>query len=476
MNAKKNLTHNYLYNLFNQSLVSLMPLITAPYVSRILGVVNIGHYSFVQSITSYFSMFAVLGTTLYGQKKIAQYHGKRSEYSEIFWNIFALRLILTFLVFTIYCVFFVRGSNEKLLYLAVALEIVSVIFDVSWFFQGIEEFSIITTCSAFSKLIGMTCIFLFVRSAKDVVLYALFNSCSLLLGYLYLWKFVFKRVDKVSYIKLHPLKGIKESALLFISQIAVQVYTVLDKTMIGLITNSDTQNGYYEQGQKLIRVLTALVTAVGVVMSSRIANLWINGQKKVIQTMIEHSFRLAYAISFPIMYGVILVASRFVPIFYGKGYDGVIPLLYILAFLMPIVASSNVIGIQYFIPTSQEKYLTLSVSAGATVNVMCNAILIPKYGAKGAAVGSVIAECCVTFIQFWIVRKQLQLCEFRKLALRYSVLALPMFMIGGMVNRILPSGFIGMVALIVIGVFAYLITLWIAKDSFLKDFIKGEIL
>ena len=446
---KETLTYNYICNLANQVLISLMPLITAPYVSRVLGVENIGHYSFVQSIASYFSMAAVLGTPLYGQRKVAQYRESIQQRSKIFWELVVLRALLTTLFFGIYYAALVSRTTEKALYLAVSLEIVGVLFDISWFFQGIEEFRPITTCNALSKLLCAVGIFTLVKSSGDIVLYAVLYSSSLMLGYLFLWKYIPRKVEKVLRSKLHPVNHIHPAILLFISQVAMQVYTVLDKTMIGLITGSDAQNGYYEQGQKLIRVLTALVTSVGAVMASRVANLWANQQKDKIQELMEHSFRLVYAISFPVMYGVALIATRFVPTFYGEGYDGVIPLLYILAVVLPIIASSNVVGIQY---------------------------LIPRFGANGAAVGSVIAECCVTLVQLWIVRRQLRLKPFFKLAFRYFLLGLPMFLIGSATGGLLPMGFVGMAGLIVEGVLVYATTLWIAKDSFLKDLLTGRIL
>lgn len=469
------LTSNYIYNLGNQMLISLMPLITAPYVSRVLGVEKIGHYSFAQSIASYFAMVAVLGTSLYGQRKIAQYRDNSAKRSRIFWEIVLLRLLLTVTVFAIYYAAIVFKSEEWALYLAVSLEILGVCFDVSWFFQGIEEFQSITACNAISKLICAIGIFTLVKSQKDIVIYAALYGCSLGLGYAFLWKYVPQKVEKVKITKLHPLSYIQPAVILFISQVAIQIYTVLDKTMIGLLTNSDEQNGYYEQSQKLIRVLVALVTSVGTVMASRVANLWINQKEKEIQGLMEKSFRLVYAVSFPIMFGVILVATRFVPFFYGEGYSGVITLLYILAVLLPVIASSNVIGIQYLVPTGQERYLTLSVTIGAAVNFLCNLFLIPNFLANGAAIGSVIAEFCVTIVQLFIVRKQLLTLRFLKMAVHYFALGIPMFIIGNLTSRLLPMNMVGMVILIVEGIGVYFITLLIARDSFMQDALRGNI-
>lgn len=470
------LTYNYFCNLANQILISLMPLITAPYVSRVLGVENIGHYSFAQSVASYFAMAAVLGTSLYGQRRVAQYREDPQGRSKAFWELVVLRLTLTLLVFGAYYAAVVARTAEKALYLAVSLEIVGVCFDISWFFQGIEEFRSITLCNAISKVVCAAGIFLLVKSEQDVVLYALLYGCSLVLGYLFLWRFLSRRVEIVRVEALHPFAHVQPAVILFISQVAMQVYTVLDKTMIGLLTGSDTQNGYYEQGQKLIRVLTALVTSVGAVMASRVANLWAKRETEEIQALMERSFRLIYAISFPVMYGVVLIATRFVPIFYGEGYDGVVILLYILAVLLPVIASSNVIGIQYLVPTGQERYLTLSVTVGAIVNFGCNLFLIPHFLANGAAVGSVIAELCVTGVQFWIVRRQLEISRFFKAALRYFWLGLPMFAVGLLTSRALPLNFFGMAGLIAEGVLVYAGTLLLVKDEFVKDLLNGKIL
>ena len=470
------LTYNYFFNLCNQTLISLLPLLTAPYVSRVLGAENIGRYAFVQSIASYFAMVAVLGTSLYGQRRIAQHRDEVQDRTRIFWEITVLRLFLTAIVFAIYLVTIVWHAEEKSLYLAVSLEILNVCLDISWLFQGLEDFRSITLCSAVAKTIAAVCIFGFVKNTCDVVVYALLHGCALIGADLLLWKAASKKVCSLKWALLRPLSHIQPAALLFISQVAMQVYTVLDKTMIGVITKSDVQNGYYEQGQKLIRVLTALVTSVGAVMASHVANLWMNRERDKIQLLMERSFRLVYAISFPMMYGVILVATRFVPAFYGRGYDGVVTLLYILALLLPVIASSNVIGIQYLIPTGQEKRLSVSVAAGAVLNFMCNLVLIPRFMSIGAAIGSVVAEIGVTGIQLIMVRNQLEVVKFIREAIRYALLGLPMFVVGQVTSGFLPMNLSGMFVLVLEGVLIYAGTLIVARDTFAYDLLHGRML
>lgn len=476
MKKTTQLTSNYFFNLCNQIVLSLIPLVTAPYVSRVLGAENIGRYAFVQSIASYFAMAAVLGTSLYGQRRIAQHRDEIQDRTRIFWGIVVLRLILTAIVFSIYTAAIIWHAEEKALYLAVSLEILNVCLDISWFLQGLEDFRSITFCNTIAKTIATACIFGFVKNTSDVAVYALLHGCALVGTDLLLWKIASRKMCCTNLRLLRPLSHVRPAVLLFVSQVAMQVYTVLDKTMIGVITKSDLQNGYYEQGQKLIRVLTAIVTSVGTVMASRVANLWMNQEYEKIQLLMERSFRLVYAISFPMMYGVILVATRFVPTFYGGGYEGVVSLLYILVLLLPVIASSNVIGIQYLIPTGQERLLSVSVTAGAVLNFMCNLVLIPRFMSVGAAIGSVAAEIGVTVIQLIMVRKQLDVGKFIREATRYALLGLPMFVIGQITSRFLPINLSGMVALALEGILVYVGTLVITRDKFAYDLLNGRIL
>ena len=463
---QKSISKNYIFNLSYQILLYVVPFVTTPYLSRVLAAEGVGRYSFAQSIVSYFVLAATMGTTLYGQRKIASLRRDPVAQTAAFLEIFLLRIATTSAALLIYALVVLPLCGNPALYLVAALDIVAVGVDLSGFFQGQEEFGVIAGCNGLCKLASVALIFLCVKSAADLNRYVLIYCGTAVLGFISEWLFVPRHFVHGCSIDLHmPFRHIRPALSLFVAQVAMQVYTVLDKTMIGVITRSDIQNGYYEQAQKLIHVLLAFATSLGTVMASRMVMLWKEGRRDAIQEMIEVSFRMTAAVGLPIAAGVMLIAHRFVPIFYGDGFAGVVPLLYVLAALIPIIGCSNVLGVQYLIPTGQERFLTYSVLAGSATNVVLNALLISRFQAVGAAIASVLAESCVTAVQIHIVQKEeLNLKPLAGIFARYLVCCLPMAGVGVLVERVAPQGIPGLALIIAVCAATYGAVLLLIRD------------
>lgn len=466
---KNSLSQNFIFYLVYQILLYIVPLVTTPYLSRVLGAEGIGRYSFAQSIVSYFVLAATLGTTLYGQRKIASLKNDPAAQTQAFWQIFLLRVVTTAVALAVYGVVVLPACGAPVLYLVSAIELLGVAFDISWFFQGEESFATITKCNGICKILSVALIFLLVRTAADLNMYVVIYCGMTVAGNLAQWTFVPRYLQRGAVVR--PLafgQHLKPALGLFVAQVAIQVYTVLDKTMIGVITRSDEQNGYYEQAQKLIRVLTTLTTSIGTVMASRVAILWREEKYDEIEKMLQTSFRVIFCLACPVVVGVLLVAERFVPIFYGNGFEEVVPLLYILVFLIPIIGISNVIGMQYLVPTGKETYLTRSVMIGSIVNVGFNAFLIPRFGALGAAIASVIAETCVSCIQAYTVHEVLNFKPIGRLFVRYCLCSAPVAVLGEAINGIAPQGIWGLVIVVIPCIAVYLLELAFLKDPALK--------
>lgn len=469
------LSQNFIFHLVYQILLYAVPLVTTPYLSRVLGAEGIGRYSFAQSIVSYFVLAATLGTTLYGQRKIASLKHDPAAQTGVFWQIFQLRVFTTMVALLVYGAVVLPGCGDPALYMVSAIELLGVAFDVSWFFQGEESFGTITKCNGVSKILSVALIFLLVHNATDLNRYVVIYCGMTVAGNLAQWGFVPRFLEK-GQGKIQPfsfLQHLKPALGLFVAQVAMQIYTVLDKTMIGVITGSDAQNGYYEQAQKLIRVLTALTTSIGTVMASRVAVLWREREQEKIQQMIQTSFSVVFCLAFPVMAGVLLVADRFVPFFYGAGFEPVTPLLYVLVLVVVVIGCSNVIGVQYLIPTNKETYLTRSVMIGSVVNLALNSVLIPRYQALGAAAASVVAELCVTAAQFYTVHRELNLKPVAGLAAHYLVRVIPMAAVGWALNRVLPDTFLGLCVLVTACVAVYGGCLIVGKDPALSFLLNG---
>lgn len=469
---KNSLKKNYIFNLLYQVLVTLVPLVTTPYISRVLGAENIGIYSYTLSISAYFILIGALGTGLYAQRQIAFYQNDKQEYTKIFWEILILRCIGLAIAIIVFSALFAFSNNDYSLYYKILLlEILGAVLDISWLFQGLERFDITVIRNAIIKVISVILIFLFVKTSSDLKIYFYIYVFSIISGNLSLWLSVPRYLRLQKKCKLYPLVHFIPALMLFIPQAAIQVYTILDRTMLGYLIVDKSEVGYYDQAQKLIKTLIAIVTSLGTVMLPRIASKFSEGNNEDVIEYIYKAFRIVCMISVPICLGLICVSKSFVPIFYGNGYDNVAILLNIMAPVIFVIGFSNIIGVQYLLPTKKEKFYTISVICGASVNFVANYLLIPKFSAFGASLGTLIAETTVTGIQLIFVRKEISLRIIILNIWHYIFAGAIMFLLCKCVCILVRSGIICMIVQIIIGGLSYFAGLFIIRDkTFLSIF------
>lgn len=469
---KKSIFKNYMYNVMYQLLVMIIPLITTPYLSRVLGAENIGIYSYTISITTYFILFGSFGVATYGQREIAYNQDDIKKRSKIFFEIFFMRFITLGLSMIIFYLTFCLKGQYNLYYKILMLEIVANIIDISWYFQGMEEFKKTVIRNTIVKLISVICIFVFVKSSNDLYKYFIIYVISTFLGNLSLWLYLPKNTKKVKIRELNIINHLHPTLTLFVPQIATQIYTVLDKTMIGAIVSNKAEVGYYEQAQKIIKLLMTLATSLGTVMMPRIAATFASGDRKTVKSYLNKSFAVIMMIAFPLMFGIISIAENFVPIFYGEGYEKVIPLICIISPIIVFIGLSNVTGIQYLLATKQQNKYTVSVIIGAIVNFLLNLILIGKLESIGASIATVIAELSVTIIQFVLIKDTIKLKDIFRISYKYIVSSVIMFCISMIVGNLIDSNLFAIIVQVIISVFIYFAMLIVMKDTLILEIVQ----
>ena len=469
---KNSVTKNYIYNFLYQILTIIIPLITTPYLSRVLGAENIGIYSFTISITTYFILFGSLGVAMYGQREIAYVQNDIKKRSKIFFEIFFMRCITLGISLFIFYITFCSKGQYNIYYKILILEIIANAIDISWYFQGLEEFKKTVMRNTIVKLISVICIFLFVKESADLNKYFIIYVLSTFLGNLSLWMYLPRFVQMVKIKELNLFRHIKPTIMLFIPQIATQIYTVLDKTMIGVIVSNKAEVGYYEQAQKMIKLLMTIATSLGTVMMPRIAATFASGNHKKVREYMNKSFSFILLLAFPLMFGIISVSSSFVPLFYGKGYDKVVPLLCVISPIIVLIGLSNVTGTQYLLPTKKQNQYTLSVVIGAIVNFILNLILIKHFASIGASIATVIAELAVTTTQFILIRKEIKFIDVVNLSYKYVIASLVMFMCSMIVSHFISDNLISITVQVCISISVYFIILLILKDKLLLEGLK----
>ena len=465
--AEKSIKKNYIFNLIYQILLLLIPFITTPYLSRILGPEGIGLYSYSSSIVTYFVLVATLGTATFGQRKISYVQADKEERSRAFWELFIFRLVTSTITLAIYLVIFTVVLHENtIIYIILALNIVNIVFDVSWFLQGLEEFGKTVIINIVFKILSLVSIFVFVKTANDLYIYILIMAASTVIGSGLIWLYLPKYLCKVRGIR--PFKDLKGILQLFIPTVAIQIYTVLDKSMIGWFTDSNVENGYYEQAEKIVKMALTVVTSLGMVMIPRIAKKYAEKDDDSIKHYLYRSYRFVWLMAIPMFFGLIAVTDIFVPIFLGDGYEKCCILIPIFSGLLFFIGLNNVTGLQFLVPTSRQNIFTITVLIGAFLNCTLNLILIPKFYSIGACISSVIAECAIMIAGFVYVKKtkQFALKPIFTCMWKYLIAGVLMFGLLILIKYFLPATVWALIVLVIIGIIFYFIMLFIMRDEF----------
>lgn len=424
----RSIAKNFMYNFLLQIVTLFMPLITVPYVSRILGKEGIGVYSYTLSIVQYFIILGTLGISMYGNRQIAYVRNNKQEMSKTFWSIVFFKVITTGIALVIYILFFGFNKAYGNIYLIQSVNIIAAMIDISWLYMGLEDFKKTVTRNLAVRIIGVVCIFIFVKSYQDLYKYIFINALMTCLGNLVMWMYVPSVVLNVKIKFDDMMKHFVPAMQLFIPQIAVQIYLVLDKTMLGTLSNV-TEVGLYEQSEKIIKLVLGLVTSLGVVMLPRMSNTFASGNKEKMDQYLNRSLQGVSYVAIPMAVGLAAVSKEFVPWFFGKDFSAVSYLMIILTPILFFIAISNVLGIQYLLPSNRTNEFTVSVTVGAIINVILNFILIPKYKAIGTCVATVIAEFAVTLVQYLYLRNIIEMRSLLKGIVKQGAAAIIMFII-----------------------------------------------
>jgi len=472
---KKSVTKNYIYNLLYELFLLIIPIIVTPYVARVLGDVGSGQYSFTYSISTYFTLFASLGFGFYAQRLVAGHQGDKKQQSIDFWEIFFVRLFpvgITLLLYLILAGVGIYGEKYNYLMIILSINVVAVAFDITFFFRGNEEFGKIVFRNIVIKTISIVLIFVLVKNPSHLWLYALIQSGAVILSNLSLWLYLPKYLVKIKFKELHLFKHLKPTIFLFLPTIATSIYTSLDKTLIGLITKSDSENGNYEYAEKLVKMALTVLTSLGTVMIPRNSKKFADGDIEGVEKNIYKTTQFVLFIGIPLMFGIIAVSDNLIPWYLGDGYDKASNLMKILSPLIPLIGLSNVFGIQFLIPSKQDKKYTLAVVSGAVVNLLLNIVLIYFLKSYGAAIATVIAEAVVMSVMLVFLRKNIKFGQILIKSWKYWVSGIVMFVTLYFAFKGYEPSILHTLFMVMCGVLIYFFILAVLKDKFVLNTFK----
>ena len=447
---------NFIYNIIYQILILILPLITVPYVSRILGAEGIGIYSYTYSIAYYFMIIAMLGLNNYGNRAIAKVRDNKEKLSKEFCSIYVFQIITSGIMIIAYLLYvLIFNIQYKIIAIIQIIYIISSTIDINWFFFGIEKFKLTITRNIIIKLLALILVFVFVKTSDDIWKYTIILAGSTLVSNLVLITFLRKYINIVKISKKDIIKHLKPNLILFLPVIAVSIYKIMDKIMLGILS-SVTEVGYYENAEKITQVPVGIITALGTVMMPRVTNMLSNQQEDIVKNVLNKTIPFAMFMTFPMVFGLIAVSNDFSVLFFGNEFQKCVLLIQLLSITIIFLAWGNIIRMEYLIPKEKDKEYVMSAFIGAVVNFIMNCIFIPKYASMGACIGTIVAEFFVMFYQSWTIRHELPLKEYVKSSIGFFVKAVIMFVIVIIVGNFIEEDKLKrMIIQILIGIFAY---------------------
>ena len=469
---KKNVSYQIIYHI----LQILLPLVTSPYISRILGANGVGIYSYTYSIVSYFAIFAKLGIQIYGNRTIAMVRDDQQKLNQTFSDLLAVHLIVSLIALFAYGSYIFIGKMEHPEIAVIqALYVVAELLEINWLYFGLEQFKITVTRNIIIKAATLVAIFCFVKTADDVWKYCAIMAASAALSELIIWAFLPQYAKLVKPNWKDAKKHILPLISFFIPSIAVSLYKVMDKIMLGIMSNT-VQVGYYENSEKITYVALGFVSAIGTVMMPRTSNLASKGDEKQAIKLIEKSIQIVMIIMVAMAGGIIGVANVFAPFFWGAEFSICSIFLKGLSFSMLFTAFANVIRTQYLIPWHKDKVFQLSVISGACVNLIINFLLIPNFQAMGAVIGTIAAEATVCLIQGVYAARYLPILGYLKKSIPYAFFAALMSMAVYLIGNAMQGNMLTLIIQVLSGSCIYIgltaLYLYITKDTLLDEFMK----
>ena len=470
---KKNLIINTLY----QILSVLTPFITAPYAARVLGADALGAYSFTNSFQIYFSLFAALGIASYGNREIARKRDDCVERSKTFWEIQIIKFCASLISLIGWGGFILLNTSYRNIYIVLTMSIMATMFDITWFYTGLEQFKYTVIRNTIVRLLEVVLLFILVKTKDDLIIYIALMSSATLLGAISMWFSLPKFLVKVSVKDFTYKHHLKETVIYFIPTIATSLYTVLDKTLIGVITHNESQNGYYEEANKVLGIVKTLVyTSLNSVLGSRISYLFEEEKYEEIKQRIEISMHFIFFMGLGCCFGIIAVAKLFVPLFFGPGFEPVVFLLQLLSPVVLIIGISNCLGSQYYTPAGYRGRSSIYIIIGSIVNIILNIILIPKLESIGAAIGTIIAETIITILYIFNCNKYFTISQLIKCSWKKIIAAISMFCVINIISYIHINAFLLLIIEIIIGILVYCVMLLLLNDFFIKEIILKKII
>ena len=461
---------NILYNAVYQIFLVLVPLITVPYLSRVLGPRTYGIYSSVNNTVQFLMVFCILSLSYIGMRTISRTraHGTPQDLTDAFWGLWyfqGIAGVITILITISICsIFKIKYWNYILLMLPY---LVSAQVDISWFFQGLADFGRVVLKNTVVKLVSVVLILLLVKNPGDLWKYLLIMSVSTMLGSFVFWLDIHRYVGRPAKHFYKFKTTMKAIVILMIPQIATQIYTSLDKPLLGLFQNS-TQVAFYDNSQRISNMVLGVITSISLVIMPKMASEEKETQKVVLKKSLEATIMLGT------LFSVIIMANtkQFVPFFFGNKYIPMIPLMFFFTLTIVMIPTGGVFANQFALANRRDKDYAFPVVIGAIVEIVLSFLLDKPFGATGAMVAILITEFVVLVLRLWVVRDGYNFKYVFHDVPKYFLIAIITFIVGMLIPNFIPSTFLNMAFKSIVMLIVYLGIMFMMTLDFNQDIKK----
>ena len=462
---------NYILNLINTGTQMLFPLITFPYVCRVIEADGIGQINFFQSIISYISLFTCLGIPMYAIREIARDRSDVVQMNRTAMEILLLHSMLTLLGYAIVAILCLTVPQIQVnipLFLILSLTIFFTAIGCEWFYRGIEDFKYITIRGFIIKTVSVVLLFIFVKSKTDLLYYGCYTVFGVLGGNIFnffrLRKYIHR--ENIIFSELHIKRHVKPVLKVFSFSVVTSIYLQLNTVLLGFLKNA-LAVGYFAAATKVMQMLLMMSSCLGSVMMPRASHLIAENKEDEFNRLIQKSYDFTMAIALPMTIGLIFCAPSLITALCGVKFEHSILPSQIIAPIILMVAISNVFGIQVLFPKGKINIVTLCCGIGAVADLILNLCLIPFFSYIGTSIAYLGAEVATTVSMYFIGRRYIPIIYFKKSHLTYALGCIVMaFALYGLSLLQLPT----LIILLLqgcCGVLAYFIILCICKDDML---------
>ncbi|MBQ9327069.1 MAG: polysaccharide biosynthesis C-terminal domain-containing protein [Solobacterium sp.] len=464
----KKLIKNYIYNILYTVVKIILPMILVPYTAVHIGEGPLGVYSYAGSIMNWFILFGILGVNTYGNREIAKVRDDAKLRNQTFFEIFYMQICNMLIAMAAYYVFIRFAIQENRFYFFLTgLTMFASMLDITWFFYGVEDFRKASIRNIVVKFLGVALIMTLCKTPQDLWLYILINVGAELFGQAIMFVQLrsYLTFEKVS-LKDAYHHHFRATIQLFIPTIAISVYTMLDETMIGALFSSDHVQFYRTSMNGIVKLFLTLITSIGAVMLPRVTNVFYNAEDGAAraEAYISTTMKISMLLALPMCFGMMSISKTFIT-WYIPTWPIISDLVILGCPVIILISISNVTGTQYMVPTGMYKQYSTSVIAGSITNFLINLFLIPRYGAYGAIVASVVAEATVTIIQLVYIHKRVHIGFLQKSYVMYVIgtAAMAAAVLG--LTILLPTGMGSTLLEVAAGMAVYVVVLVLGRED-----------